>query len=106
MASIWAARACGVRRQPVELRAHLLLGPGPLGGDQRGVEAAVPDLPGQVADAGVAQLGGRHQLVDDPPVVRRGRRSGSDPGWRSRHCSSSDTTGTCAPARRWARNIR
>ena len=50
----------GVWRQPVEFRAHLLLGPGPLGNDQRGVEAAVTDLPGQVADGRVPQLGGRH----------------------------------------------
>ena len=57
-----------VRRQPVEFRAHLLLGLGPLGGDQRGVEAAVTHLPGQVADGRIPHLGGRHQLVDDPPV--------------------------------------
>ena len=43
----------GVRREPVQLGAYLLLAPGPLGGDQRRVEAAVADLPGQVADAGV-----------------------------------------------------
>ena len=37
------------------------------------------DLPGQVADAGVAQLGGRDQLADHPPVVLAGvagQRSG------------------------------
>ncbi len=69
----------GVRREPVQLGAHLLLAPGPLGGDQRGVEAAVADLPGQVADAGVPQLGGRDQLVERPPVVVpavTGQRSG------------------------------
>ena len=43
-----------VRREPVQLGAYLLLAPGPFGVDQRGVEAAVADLPGQVADAGVA----------------------------------------------------
>ncbi len=56
----------------VEFRAHLLLGPDPFGGDDRGVEAPVPDLPSQIADDGVTQLGGRHQLVDDPPVVVAG----------------------------------
>ena len=49
-----------------------MLGPGPLGSDGRSVEAPVPDLPGQVADGGMAQLSGRHELVDDPLVVLAG----------------------------------
>jgi hypothetical protein len=51
---------------------YLLPRPGPLARDQRGVEAAVLDLPGQVADGRVTYLGGRHELLDDLPVAVTG----------------------------------
>ena len=61
--------------QPVQLGAHLLLAAGPLGRDQRRVEAAVPHPPREVADHRVAHLGGRDQAVERCAVlVARGRR--------------------------------
>ena len=80
----------GVGGEVVEFRAHLLLRPRPLLGDQRGIEAAVPDLPGQVADGRMAQLGGGHQLVDDLPVAVAGllgqrRRVAQPPPQQLRH---------------------
>ena len=80
----------GVGGEAVEFRTDLLLRPGPLLGDQRGIEAAVPDLPGQVADGRVAHLGGRYELVDDPPVAVAGvlghrRRVAQPPPQQLRH---------------------
>ena len=59
----------GIGRELIEFSAQLMLGPRPLGSEQRSVEAAVSDLAGQVADARVPQLGGRDQLVDHPQVA-------------------------------------
>ena len=55
--------------EAVEFRTDLLLGADPLGGDKRDFEAAVTDLPGQVADRRIAQLSGPHQLLHHPPVA-------------------------------------
>ena len=72
MASISAARASGSAERLSSCARTCCRARARSAGDQRGVEAAVPDLAGQVADRRVAQLGGGDQLVDDLPVAVAG----------------------------------
>ena len=64
----------GVVGEAVQLGLHALLHPGLLVRDERGVEAPVADLAGEVPDQRVPQLGGRHEVIEDVAVALAGVR--------------------------------